>query len=284
MEADDILGSLAKQAVEKGLGVKIITGDKDLLQLVNDRVVVSLPGKSLSESRDYFEKDVMELLGVSPKQVIDYKALVGDTSDNYPGVKGVGDKTAVGLLQDFPSLDEIYANLDKIKERTRELLINGKENRIPQPGSGDHSHRYCNHARPGTCPYRPIGYHRSGSAFPRAGIPIDDPRADPFEKYNGVTEPKGSQMELFGEPVTKVGTSGSYSFEVTIQNETALTDMLSDLASSPMIAFDTETTALDPMEAKLVGLSLSGAEGKGYYIPVGHATGSSSKFRRLSLR
>jgi len=275
VEADDILGSLAKQAVEKGLGVKIITGDKDLLQLVNDRVVVSLPGKSLSESRDFFEKDVVELLGVTPKQVIDYKALVGDTSDNYPGVKGVGDKTAVGLLQDFSSLDEIYANLDKIKERTRELLINGKENaylsldlatiRTDIAISLD-----LEHARTDQ-----LGINAVEALFRELEFRSLIPELTRLKNTNGVTEPKGSQMELFGQPVTKVGTPGSYSLEVAVvQDEAALAAMLSDLASSPMIAFDTETTALDPMVAKLVGLSLSGAEGKGYYIPVGHATGS----------
>ncbi len=275
VEADDILGSLAKQAVEKGLGVKIITGDKDLLQLVNDRVVVSLPGKSLSESRDFFEKDVVELLGVTPKQVIDYKALVGDTSDNYPGVKGVGEKTAVGLLQEYSSLDEIYANLDQVKERTRELLVKGKDDaylsldlatiRTDVAISLD-----LEHARTDE-----LGISGVEALFRELEFRSLIPELNRLKNTNGVTEPKGSQMELFGQPVTKVGTPGSYALEVsTVQDEADLAEMLSDLARSPMIAFDTETTSLDPMAAKLVGISLSGAEGKGYYIPVGHASGN----------
>jgi DNA polymerase-1 len=88
-EADDVLGTIARQAAEKGMAVKIITGDRDLLQLVTDRVVVNLTGGKFSESTDFYPAQVMEKLGVRPDQVVDYKALVGDTSDNIPGVKGI---------------------------------------------------------------------------------------------------------------------------------------------------------------------------------------------------
>jgi len=94
-EADDVLGSLGNWAVDQGLAVKIITGDKDLLQLVNDRITVSLPGKTLSDARDYFRDDVKESMGVWPEQVVDFKALIGDRSDNISGVYGVCKKTAV---------------------------------------------------------------------------------------------------------------------------------------------------------------------------------------------
>src|SRR4030067_399718 len=77
-EADDVLGSLARKAVQQGLGVKIITGDRDLLQLVDDRIIVSLPGKQLADSKDYAPSDVVEFLGVRPEQVVDYKAVIGD--------------------------------------------------------------------------------------------------------------------------------------------------------------------------------------------------------------
>ena len=89
VEADDVLGSIATQAVEQGLGVKIITGDRDLLQLVNDRIIVNLPGSRLADAKNYSAADVKEYLGVEPEQVVDYKALVGDTSDNIPGVPGI---------------------------------------------------------------------------------------------------------------------------------------------------------------------------------------------------
>jgi len=89
-EADDVLGSVASQAVKEGFGAKIITGDRDLLQLVNDRIIVSLSGAKMADAKDYFREDVKKDLGVFPEQVVDYKALVGDPSDNIPGVKGIG--------------------------------------------------------------------------------------------------------------------------------------------------------------------------------------------------
>jgi len=126
-EADDVLGSIARQAVAAGLGVKIITGDRDLLQLVDDRIIVSLPGSRLSESKDYNARDVKELLNVNPQQVVDYKAMVGDHSDNIPGVPGIGEKTAASLLNQYPTLDDIYAHLADIKESIRTKLENGRE-------------------------------------------------------------------------------------------------------------------------------------------------------------
>jgi DNA polymerase I len=105
-EADDVLGSLARWAAEeKGLGVKIITGDKDLLQLVTERVVVNLAGSKLSDAKDFFPADVEGKLGVLPQKVVDFKALCGDPSDNIPGVKGIGEKTAVKLLAEYGSLE-----------------------------------------------------------------------------------------------------------------------------------------------------------------------------------
>ncbi len=127
-EADDVLGSVARKAVEDGLGVKIITGDRDLLQLVTERIIVNLPGRTLSDARDYLPEDVVEYLGVPPRQVVDFKALVGDKSDNIPGVAGVGEKTAISLLQEYDTLDGIYAHLDDLSGSVRKKLEAGREN------------------------------------------------------------------------------------------------------------------------------------------------------------
>jgi DNA polymerase-1 len=126
-EADDVLGSMAVKAVEAGLGVRIITGDKDLLQLVNDRVMVSLPGRSLSDSRDFFQSDVYEYIGVRPDQIVDLKALIGDKSDNIPGVYGVGEKTATKLLAEYDTLENIYSNLDQIPTSVRKKLEKSRQ-------------------------------------------------------------------------------------------------------------------------------------------------------------
>lgn len=127
-EADDVLGSVARNTVQKGLGVKIITGDRDLLQLVDDRIVVSLPGKSLSDSKDYFPEDVIEYLGVRPDQVVDYKALVGDKSDNIPGVAGIGEKTTTTLLGKYDTLENIYDHLGELSASVQKKLEAGREN------------------------------------------------------------------------------------------------------------------------------------------------------------
>lgn len=105
-EADDIIGTLAAQST---VPVVIVTGDRDILQLVNAKVRVYMPQGSLSQGRLFDDAAVLEKYGVRPEQIVDYKALVGDNSDNYPGVAGVGPKTAASLLQEFGSLEKIYA-------------------------------------------------------------------------------------------------------------------------------------------------------------------------------
>src|SRR5665648_537622 len=126
-EADDVLGSAARQAAAQGLGVKIITGDRDLLQLVDKLIIVSLPEGKLSDSKDYItDQDVENKMGVPPRQVVDYKALLGDTSDNIPGVPGVGEKTARMLIKKYHDLDNVYAHLDELEPRWRNKLEAGK--------------------------------------------------------------------------------------------------------------------------------------------------------------
>ena len=123
-EADDVLGTLAKGSKED---VVIVTGDRDILQLVNDKVKVYLPIVGLSSAKLMGAEEVKEKLGVAPKQVPDYKALVGDPSDNYPGVAGIGPKTAISLLEKYNNLGEIYAHLKDISPSVRAKLERGKE-------------------------------------------------------------------------------------------------------------------------------------------------------------
>jgi DNA polymerase-1 len=127
-EADDVIGTLAKQAALKNVEVMIVTGDKDIMQLVNKKVKVYAPKRGFAEPEIFDEKKVKIFLGVTPKQIIDYKALVGDTSDNYPGVSGIGPKTGVELLNQYGDLKTIYKNLEKIKPLLSQKLQDGKEN------------------------------------------------------------------------------------------------------------------------------------------------------------
>lgn len=123
-EADDVIGTIAQKAKEE---VVIITGDRDILQLVDERIKVYLPILGLSQGRLMGEDEVKEKMGVTPKLIPDYKALVGDPSDNYFGVPGIGPKGAINLLNEFGSFEGIYQNLAKIPEKTREKLVKGEE-------------------------------------------------------------------------------------------------------------------------------------------------------------
>ena len=116
-EADDVIGTLADQAAKRRTETVIVTGDKDIMQLVKGRVKVYTPVKGFSGAKIFSQKEVKELLGVKPKQIVDYKALVGDSSDNYPGVHGIGPKTAVKLLKKYRDLDTIYKKIEEIEER-----------------------------------------------------------------------------------------------------------------------------------------------------------------------
>lgn len=128
-EADDLLATLAKKflKLKSDSQVTIITGDKDLMQLVTKKVKLLMPVRGLSTTQTFGPKEVREKLGVKPAQVVDLKALMGDPSDNYPGIVGVGPKTATTLLTEFKSLDNIYKNLDKIKPNLKEKIEKSKE-------------------------------------------------------------------------------------------------------------------------------------------------------------
>lgn len=129
-EADDLIGTLSKKLFKKKFikKITIITGDKDLMQLVNRKVSLYMPIHGLSESKLFGKEEVRERLGVPPSQVIDLKALMGDMSDNYPGVAGVGPVVATNLLIEYQNLDNIYKNIEKIKPIVANKLIKDKEN------------------------------------------------------------------------------------------------------------------------------------------------------------
>lgn len=124
-EADDVIGTIVNKVRDE---VVIVTGDKDQLQLVTDKVKVYMPIIGLANAKLMGEEEVREKMGVPPSLVDDYKALVGDPSDNYPGVPGIGPKTAINLLEQFGTLDNIYKNLDKIPPKTADKLKQGRAN------------------------------------------------------------------------------------------------------------------------------------------------------------
>jgi DNA polymerase-1 len=276
-EADDVLGSAAGWAAKQGLGVKIITGDRDLLQLVNERTIVYLAG---DDKNFITPQDVLDKLHVRPEQVVDYKALVGDKSDNIPGVAGVGEKTTENLLTKYGTLDNIYAHLEEIEPRWRNKLEAGKES----------------------------AYMSYKLAAIRTDLPVtidlEQARTEVFEpakveslfrelefrslveklkKITGASAetPAGTkQMSLFSEaaaPATSAVTEShpqEKKLKVNVVDSAANLATLTDaLSKASVISFDTETTSTDEMTASLVGISLAVKAGEGYYIPVGHNIG-----------
>jgi DNA polymerase I len=275
-EADDVLGSVARWAAEeKGLGVKIITGDKDLLQLVTDQVVVKLAGSHLSDAKDYFPEDVKEKLGVLPEKVVDHKALCGDSSDNIPGVKGIGQKTATKLLEEYGSLDGIFENIDKISGRMKSALEGSQEVAyLSQKLS------------------RIVTDLKVDLDLEQARIDRFNPKAveDLFREleFRTLTKdlnalvgkmhpilPQGQQMDLFKNEAAKSLTPKSpATIQTTLVNTPEkLKELLKLLEGADLIAIDTETTDTDAMKADLVGISLAVQPGQGFYIPVGHLEG-----------
>lgn len=281
-EADDVLGSLARWAVDQGLGVKIITGDRDLLQLVNERVVVSLPGRSLSDAQDYLVADVIKTLGVRPDQVVDYKALVGDKSDNIPGVRGIGEKTAAKLLETYGNLDAIYAHLDEIggsaanklkAEREQAYLSRKLAAIVTNLDVGID----LDQARPEK--FNPAEVE---SLFRELEFRTLMPRLQSLKEAYGLERARKNieQLSFFVTPETEMKSStvdiGGIRAHI-IDTPEALENLVRVLNQARVISFDTETTSTDQMRADLVGISLAVDGENGYYIPVGHSKGFGSQ-------
>lgn len=289
-EADDVLGTVAKQAAAQGVEVVIATGDRDLLQLADKRVRVSLAGQKLSEAALYGPDEVKAKYGVTPKQYIDYKALVGDTSDNIPGVAGVGEKTATSLLQDYGSLDAIYKHLDKIPARFQNKLREGRENAylsqklatIVTDVPLTLNLEACEAPR---LKSRPLNFDRQRvfelfRTLEFRSLLNKLPEAEPLPADKDSAREAAPQLTLFGEAALKVDSATPASpaapsrpgltRPILISDLQSLTDLAAQLAKAKVIAVDTETTSIDPNQAALVGISLCIKEGEGYYIPVGH--------------
>ena len=277
-EADDVLGSLSRLAACAGVRVVIVTGDRDLLQLVAEQVSVSLPGRSLADAQLYGPRDVAHKYGVTPEQFVDYKALVGDKSDNIPGVAGVGEKTAKSLLQKYLTLDNIYAHLDEVKPHFEKKLAADKEN------------AYLSRKLAAIVTDLQLDFDLEACSVPAEGNFDPAAVAELFRELEFRTllkrlsalggEQVGSggtgdqQLGLFAAPVEKehaeAAPEPTPTRTVVVDNAAALQELAEKLSAARVIAFDTETTSIEPMSAELVGISFAVAAGEGYYVPVGH--------------
>ncbi|MFC1957238.1 DNA polymerase I [Chloroflexota bacterium] len=259
-EADDVLGTLSHQASQQGIDTTIVTGDGDTMQLVSPRVKVLYPKPrgGFSNTDLFDEAAVTEKYGVKPEHITDLKALVGDTSDNIPGVSGIGGKTAVKLIQQFGSIEQIYDHIDEVTPPRIQALL--RENEAIARQSKELATIVIQ---------TPVTLN------------LDNCQLSHYDR-NKVTE-LFRELEFFSLLAKLPGEERAPESTVQIQTEPikqdyhainttpALDELMTRLSATRSLAFDLETTSLDAMSAQLVGISLSPATGEAYYIPVGHA-------------
>ncbi|WP_193163519.1 DNA polymerase I [Microbulbifer hainanensis] len=254
VEADDVIGTLALQAAEQGREVIISTGDKDMAQLVR-------PGITLVNTMSNTEMDsegVKEKFGVGPELIIDFLALMGDKADNIPGVPGVGEKTALALLQNLGSLQDIYADLDAIAplgfRGSKTLAKKMAEHRE----AADMSYLLATIKTDVEMPYKPADLHNA------------EPHKDKLIELFGELEFRSWMEELSGDEAQEAMA------EAVERDYQIVTDMaefdawLEKLKAADIFAFDTETTSLNYMQAKLVGVSFAVEPHQAAYVPLAH--------------
>jgi DNA polymerase-1 len=256
-EADDIIGTFARKAADKGCEVWCVTGDKDFFQLVNDRIGIYNPGKASERPEKMLREEVKAKFGVYPELVIDKLALMGDSSDNVPGIPGIGPKTADKLLDQFGDLDGVLENHEQISAKgVRQKVAENKESALlskklvtidsDTPVEFDLKALRKN----------PPDYDKVKDLFleleftrllkqvlPEAALPDESPAADATEAFYHTVRTLGDLKKL-----------------------------VAAFGKLKEIAVDTETTSLNPLEAGLVGVSLTDRARTGYYIPLGHSS------------
>ncbi len=242
-EADDVIGTLATQAEAFGWEVMLVSGDKDFMQLVSDRVQIYNVFKPGIDLLIEGHEAVREKFGCTPEHVIDVLAIMGDASDNIPGVKGIGEKGAIKLIDRFGSVAGVLAGLDEVKGKAREHIERDRE--------------------------------QLEMSLDLVTIRCDVP-LDPGLDSVGTSEPDTEELrELFGaldfqslvQRVTEGKRPELPRDYVTVRDEGELDAMIAELGEARCFAVDTETTSLFPLEAELVGVSFSAGGGRAFYVP-----------------
>jgi len=279
-EADDVIGTLATAGVAQGLEVVIVSGDKDFYQLIGPGVALLNPGRggpAAVEEHWVDQSNASNRLGVPPERVVDYLALVGDSSDNVPGVKGVGEKTALELLSTFGDLDAILANAERIAgKRAREAVVQHADLarlsrelvtiRRDVPVALDLE----------ALRVRPPDVPRLTELFTELEFRSLIPKLASLQVAGAgapaPAAPRAPVVAAVPAPATAApGALAAVTAEPTIVGDpAALAAVVAECRRAPLVALDTETTSLDPMRAALVGMSLAGAPGRSWYLPFAH--------------
>ena len=263
-EADDVIGTIAARAMpEHGVEAVIVSGDKDFYQLIGPGVSLLNPGRGGPAGVDEVwvdESNASERLGVPPSQVIDYLALVGDTSDNVPGVKGVGEKTAQKLLQEYGDLDEILARAgDLTAKRPREALLANADN------------ARLSRELVTIMKDVPVEFDLAAMQLKEPDTPALVPLLTELEFYSLVRRFAGADTAAADASVAPSAPPAEPARVVGILTDPAeLPAVATRLRSAPIVAFDTETSSLSPREARLIGLSLAISPDEAWYLPFGH--------------
>ncbi|MBE9118090.1 DNA polymerase I [Lusitaniella coriacea LEGE 07157] len=305
-EADDVLATLTKQGSEAGCRVKIASGDRDLFQLVDDGKKVSvlyfdknaIRGSNIAGITEFDEEAVVQKLGIKPEQVVDYKALCGDKSDNIPGVRGIGEKTAVKLLIEYPTLGDIYQNIEKIKGANRKKLETGKDDaeksqylaqlRFDVPLNA--SLEACELKGFDAANVKPILEELELKQFLRQIDRIQEQFGGKETENSNITvEVADESLWFFSAEDTEKAEQAAQSLiePQVIDTPEKLQELVQRLQQhtnfNNPVAWDTETTALDPFDAELVGLGCCwGDEVTDIaYIPVGHEEGTQLSKERV---
>ncbi len=264
-EADDVIGTITKK--EDGIDKIILTGDMDTMQLVDDQTKVYTLRKGLSDTATYDVHGVKERYGLRPDQVIDYKALRGDASDNIPGVKGIGEKTATELLQKFDTLEALYKALADDSRKAKEIRDSVKEKLLKFKSDAFLSQKLATIKRDApvefslpeaavhhydrqkvVSTFQDLGFKSLLTKLPDVGGTIAKQTALHFDVSAPAPHKKGHDYTL-------------------VDDETTWQKFLEELKEQGVFAVDTETTDLDPWKAKLLGLSFSWKAGEGWYVP-----------------
>ena len=282
-EADDILGTLARQAADQELDVYILTGDRDMFQLISERVrILYTKGGPNPETVVYGLPELHERYGLRPDQFVDLKALTGDSSDNIPGVNGVGEKSAIKFLTEYGSIDGLYAHLDEIGgpktrqnldearaivARNRRLMAIVTDLALTFDAAACRMHDFDRDAVLAffnELEFRSLVKEISQwDGFQSTGAAVTDP---------GDTDQ--SQLALFTTDSATATTAPQLPADanyLTVQTTADLERLVAALTQADLISFDVETTSVDAMQADLVGLGIGWGVGQAAYIPLRHS-------------